>query len=304
MDFCRFKAGQLSAAIFTINLMAAGLVWAEEENISADPQPSATPDTPAPGRSDDTRADSQASQPSALELHHARQTYRELYALSQEYRQMLQVLDQNYGSPSQLTSAGNETATDSESSPSAAPSSAENSSPDGNSIELSDCPSAAYMHYSRNQVNDALTTVRSCVQKQRSRLAAYGKALSQDTDAILSRLSDRIQALMGQSSYSSSSVSSRKLSKGRNLLQISLKTAQQAQSMLAENPETAIKRFRVARFQAIQGLILLETSYEGEQKLKKEFETALLDAEGKVHIKPLDEDKYRKVSTDAEKKAE
>ena len=78
------------------------------------------------------------------------------------------------------------------------------------------------------------------------------------------------------------------------MLQLSLKTAQGAEEMLQEKPEAAIQRLRVARFQAIQGLILLENTYSGEQKLKKEFETALLDAEGKVNIKPLDESKYRK----------
>lgn len=263
--------------------------------ILSEDAPNIQPDSPGEVK---TRPESSDPQPSALELHHARLQYRELYDLSQNYREMLLVLKQNYGTPSALASGseGEATPGDKESS--------ENSQVEEGSVQVEDCPANAYMEYSRSDITKALTTVRVCVQKQRALLTEYGKAMAQDTDHILDRLSGRIQSLMGESNFSTESMSSRKLQKGRSMLQFSLRVSSEARSNLEENPEMAIARMRVARFQAIQGLILLETTYDGEQKLKQEFETALLDAEGKVYIKPLDEDRYRKPAARDEKPAQ
>ena len=279
------RSKSISLALAISALLSSSLVMAEvmndpESDRVSDSQPvdAEKPETPENTDSPNT--------PSTLELHHARLLYRELYDLSQEYRQMLSVLNDNYGSPSRLASG--EVREDKDS----ATNSNDAKSP-GNDT-LSQCPANAYVHYSKNEIPEALKAVRICIEKQREALSAYGRAMSENTDRILGRLSNRIQGLMSESQYSSTSVSSRKLNKGRTLLQLSLKTAQQAEEVLQEKPEAAIQRLRVARFQAIQGLILLENTYAGEQKLKKEFETALLDAEGKVNIQPLDESKYRK----------
>lgn len=280
------------AALILVALLVVGGLRAESTTVpeTENASPSTPASTPSNGKTDSSSepstVDSGESSPSTLELHHARIEYRELYSLSQDYRHMLNVLDENFGSPSNLTSGK------SENNP-GEPVDAETEPPKKRG-ELSDCPANAYLHYSRNEIPSALNTVRSCIQKQREALSAYGRAMSENTDIILGRLSDRIQGLMGESQFSSTSISSRKLNKGRNLLKLSLKTAQQAEGLLQEKPEAAIQRLRVARFQAIQGLILLEDTYAGEQELKKEFETALLDAEGKVHIRPLDESKYPK----------
>ncbi len=277
MEVRRKFDGRLTLALWV--LIASSALVAEDA-----PNPdSSAPEVDSEKSSEPATGESDIG-PSTLELHHARIAYRELYELSQQYRQMLTVLDENYGSPSRLASGSGPDSTSQE----------ESRSNENSEDELSQCPANAYLHYSKNEIPEALKTVQICIEKQREALSAYGRAMSENTDQILGRLSNRIQNLMSESQYSSTSISSRKLNKGRTLLQLSLKTAQGAEEMLQEKPEAAIQRLRVARFQAIQGLILLENTYSGEQKLKKEFETALLDAEGKVNIKPLDESKYRK----------
>ena len=257
--------------------------------ILSEDAPNIQPDSPGEVKSEPQNSD---PQPSALELHHAKLQYRELYDLSQNYREMLLVLKQNYGTPAALASGSQRESTSEE------PVASDNEPKDDGSVKVDDCPANAYMEYSRSNISRALTTVRVCVQKQRALLTEYGKAMAQDTDEILDRLSGRIQSLMGESNFSTESMSSRKLQKGRSMLQFSLRVSSEARSNLEENPEMAIARMRVARFQAIQGLILLETTYDGEQKLKQEFENALLDAEGKVYVKPLNEDEYRKPARD------
>ena len=261
--------------LWPILLFSAGL---GAEDAAPDPKnekPQPTADSPAQDTSDREQL------PGTLELHDAQRIYRELYPLSLEYRSMLQVLEANYGSAEGIGSP--------ESKPSAEP--AKDASTE---VELKECPANAYLEYSHHRFLEALTTIRQCVAMQRTALKHYAEAMHADTAKITDRLSDRIQTLMSAGTYSEEAVPTRKLEKGRNLLKFSLDASRQAGDYLEEDhPESAITRLRVARFQAIQGLIVLETSYQGEQKLKKEFETALLDAEGKVQQKLIDESQYR-----------
>lgn len=298
---------QIALLVFPAILWAAVLNGEDTGPSEPNSPGNQPPERAAPDSPDARKPDLQKDAlPSALELHHARQQYRELYSLSESYREMLNVLKQNYGPPSNLASPHNadekdpEKAFEKEDSDSPIRVNPEPEGNDSQNITVEECPTRAYLEYSRNEVTSALTTVRICVQKQRNLLVKYARAMADNTDSIVNRLSGRIETLMGASSFSLESISSRKLNKGRSMLQFSLRVTGEARDSLEENPEMAISRLRVARFQAIQGLILLETSYTREQELKKEFETAILDAEGKVYIKPLDESQYQKGPAPAE----